>query len=207
MATIPAGAILQVEVVGGMVDAGAVDNVFHCRVGGFQGSPWEAAIIALDIQTWLGNIWAKVVNSITGGSTWEYFNLKQLTNGLGAPLDPPVDHGSWYLGLHGNDAGEPLPSGVSALMTAPTGVPKRRGRKFLPPFGETYSNLQKWTATALTRLTEAALQWALGFAGGNNETIVPVVWSVVHQLWSFFSSTRSNATPAYQRRRKPGVGA
>lgn len=156
-----------------------------------------------EIGAHLTALWNEVRDNTPGESKWNecevYYSLPSTNEWL--------ELGNLVLGLTGNDTSDPLPAGTSATVTGPTSQPKRRARKFLPPFGETYSDAQQWTAGALTRLASWALTWLTGIDTVDpSEWIYPIALNAVTWAWSALTSARANAVPGYQRRRKPGVG-
>lgn len=112
-------------------------------------------------------------------------------------------------GWPGFDAGDPLPSGVAALITLPTLAGRTRGRKFFPGFTEASTSGGRFTAGTLTGLGLAAaiLLTTVGPVSGqvglNYVVVSEGVGSFLHR---YPISANVNAIPAYQRRRKEGVG-
>ena len=179
-------------------------NVFNWVIYDNTTVPPEPASILDKVKTELTAMWQTCQSSIPGAAKWLFADVS---------LKGPTDEdflllGQITLNLNGSDVSDPLPSGVSPTCTARTNFKRRRARKFLPAFGETYSALQQWTALALTRLTDFAARWIVGFyIPGFDTFFYPIALHVADFAWSFLVGVRANATPGYQRRRKPGVGA
>lgn len=100
-----------------------------------------------------------------------------------------------------------LPLGVAACISFPTGIPGVRGRKFLPAYTEGSLVEALWNAATVDSLEDFAVDAVAGWLGS---TIVgPWVFGVVDKVGAFqpYDSYIVNNVPAYQRRRKQGVGA
>lgn len=107
-------------------------------------------------------------------------------------------------GTYNND---PLPPGVAALVTFPTLVSKVRGRKFIPGFGEGNTTDGLFASSTLTDMSEYGAIIAAPFIGASSA--LPWEFGVPLTGGGFanFSSYIARNVPAYQRRRKQGVGA
>lgn len=106
--------------------------------------------------------------------------------------------------------GDPLPSGVAALLFAATDQSKVRGRKFVPGLSELAQTASLWVVGVGAALYNSALAWILPFQSG--ETAGTSYWlpCVVNKSGvpvPFNGTFRVSTIPAYQRRRKEGVGA
>jgi hypothetical protein len=111
--------------------------------------------------------------------------------------------GTWTGGVAGY---EYLPVGTGALVTADTVDSHARGRKYLPPGLEGHLNSGEWISTAITNLVNFLGDYVATYVGTYAEWI-PGIWQEATKSFQMFigSGTTTN-TPAYQRRRKPGVG-
>lgn len=157
------------------------------------------------ITGYLSRLWNATVNSTPTTTSWQEVDVDY--------HEPSMSPGEWatwktiVLNWNGNDTSHDLPAGVSAVVTGLTSKKGKRGRKFLPPFGELYSQDQTWTGLALTRLADWAAKWVLGtstgFAAG---WLYPIIVEAGTSIWHIINGARANTIPGYQRRRKPGVG-
>jgi hypothetical protein len=105
--------------------------------------------------------------------------------------------------------GDPLPSGVAALIRAKTYVSKVEGKKYLPGLSELSQTAGLWVAGVLSDLALVAVQWISGFDDLSDSTShwYPGVWSLkTLDFQSFAPDAVIPDVPAYQRRRKQGVG-
>lgn len=101
-----------------------------------------------------------------------------------------------------------LPHGCSALLRAYTTRGKTIGRKYIPGFAEGAQLDGTWVASAVTNLIAAAAAWGTNAAVDGNNRLAPGVFSttteLIHPMTDEFVVP---VHPAYQRRRRPGVGS
>lgn len=105
--------------------------------------------------------------------------------------------------------GDPLPSGVAALITAYTNLSKVLGKKYLPGLSETGQTAGLWIAGVLEAMADSAFEWVTHFASLADpySEWYPGVWSTKAIGFRLFNgATMERDIPAYQRRRKAGVG-
>ncbi len=182
-------------------------NVFHWWLYGVAGTLVDTQVEA-GLVGHLTDLWNATVNSVSTTSSWLDADVEYNTSGDGSKAFLPWK--TIILNLNGNEANDDLPAGVSAVVTGLTAMKGKRGRKFLPPFGEPYSNNQSWTVLGLTRLADWAAKWVLGkIVGSSAGWLYPIIVSLAGSWspnWSIINGARANAIPGYQRRRKPGVG-
>ena len=178
-------------------------NVWHW-VASFAAGQTEAAVLAAILSA-LGDIYDEVAAS------------------LPASLDDPdvevdvvdwnVDHwetisriGEGVAGTNFTSASELLPYTAAPYWVCRTAYPRSRGRKFLPPFGETDNNagwLSSGTQTALaSALTEALADIVV--SSGND--LVPGVASDAQGTFLPFLNGFISGLFGTQRRRKQGYG-
>jgi hypothetical protein len=105
-------------------------------------------------------------------------------------------------------ASEMLPHGVAYLCHAKTTDPDVQASKFIGGMAEQTSEDGTWSSSTMTNFALFGAEWVGTFVGGiTGADFAPVVWSTAQGVAKLFSGTIIlNATPAYQRRRKPGVG-
>lgn len=111
------------------------------------------------------------------------------------------------LGLVGSNISPVLPPGVASLITAPTSLPKQRGKKYVPGTSEGRVDNGALNAAALGIMTTLAgfyLQDIGILALGD---LQPGVLSrTLQQFVPLAGSAIVTNVLAYQRRRKPNVG-
>lgn len=105
----------------------------------------------------------------------------------------------------GTLAEDPLPSGVSALVTLETGNKRTIGKKFLPGLSETTTTAGVFNAAAIADLLQAAA-FMLGTQTVNGHDWLPGIVKVSTGVFYPVITALVRSTPSYQRRRKQGVG-
>lgn len=106
-----------------------------------------------------------------------------------------------------NNATDGLPNQTSAVPVFPTGRPKTRGRKFLPPFGEDRQSDGILISASLAATADYAGEILNGITiGPGNELVSGVIREGVNEFAVFAVAVVSDILGT-QRRRKPGVGA
>jgi len=177
--------------------------IFQCRLA--QGSPHPETEINVmaDLCDWMDAILAPirphiVVNYIMQGSS-VYKRVGLLWNFEGQILPD----GS------GGSIGDPLPSGVAALVTVSTDVSRVMAKKYWPGFSETGQTAGLWVAGVLTAMANSGLAWAWGYICTHctDTSLFPGVWSLKTGGFKLLTGAAEvSDVPAYQRRRKAGVG-
>lgn len=177
-------------------------NVFQARLG--QEAPHNVsdAVVIADLASWMDDIYAPMVPHIvvpavpTGVLVHKRVGLEWWYIGMGLPTFDP------------ENAGDPLPSGVAALITAFTNVSKVRGRKFILGLSEGACNVGAWSVGVLAAMADSALAWVLPFYSSDpGSSWIPGVYHLKGMAFvSFNYATNIPDIPAYQRRRKEGVG-
>lgn len=133
------------QVVAKMVWLGqVVENVFH--LVGDQPLADDDAVI--DIQTYMDDLYQPVAAEMSDNLLFDSIVIHNLTENV------LLGEFNWPVLVAGSIAGTTaLPTQVSGLVTLPTAIPKRRGRKFVPGFTEADLNSGLWT-TAVTDVLE-----------------------------------------------------
>jgi len=104
-------------------------------------------------------------------------------------------------------ADQSLPVGTCALATADTTDSHAKGRKYFPPPLETQSAGGLFASAFVAQLAAALSDWVSVFIGTYAEW-ASGIWSEKDNNFKLFTGTgTTNNVPAYQRRRKPGVGS
>lgn len=103
---------------------------------------------------------------------------------------------------------EMLPHGVCALVRAYTVNPRVISRKYLGGLTEGAQEDGVWNSAAVTALTAFGNAWDDVETITANNDLVPAVWSTVTLGALDLNGVEVVPTvPAYQRRRRPGVGS
>ncbi len=104
---------------------------------------------------------------------------------------------------------DPLPSGVAALIVAYTGISKVIGKKYIVGLAEAGQTAGLWVAGVLAAMLQSAIHWIGPFQSlaDVDSFWTPGVWSAKALGYVPFAAAISTRdVPAYQRRRKAGVG-
>jgi hypothetical protein len=101
-----------------------------------------------------------------------------------------------------------LPHGVAVLQNFYTLDPDVQGRKFWPGADEFMLNDAEWSPAAIADFVLAAVDVVTQLvAAETGNTYTPVVWSPTRgNAYAYSGVVNTPTVPAYQRRRKPGVG-
>lgn len=198
------GDILKVVATLIWPDAGIAQNVFAAIIDDV-GGPFDDADIVDDALAWVANMYANMVglmsDEIDGSSVAVY-----VYDTINDDFDEVGTIG-WTFAPTQTDAY--LPRGVAGLLGFWTTDPDVIGKKYLPGLTESVNSDGLLTAPAVTAMLAFGLDWVLPFAGAvSTADWVPGIWSPTQKdlLWGSGSYSASNV-PAYQRRRKRGVGA
>lgn len=121
--------------------------------------------------------------------------------------DVLVGEGAWGGTTNGGAAGDAYAPGVAALITKPTLTPKVRGRTFVPGLSEAHVTDGLLDAGSLAALVDMATLLFNAFEGeASLIDYIPGVLSLASEVFHRFDSASVTNVPAYQRRRKQGVG-
>lgn len=197
------GDIIRLVVEYSIPGASTVLNVFHWLI--VDGSPDTPDIID-DFEDWVENTW---------GTNWADL-ASAAASIIGLALDIVdvnglvlANIGSETLALPGTVGGEIGVAAAGAFLKADTALPKTRGTKYIPGLGE--GNLTDGILTVET-LGDVALlfldyvQLLIGSVSGARYE-PGVVSRTELEFVPFEGGGYFTDVPAYQRRRKPGVGS
>lgn len=172
-------------------------NVYHVASTGAHDD--EDAVG--DILVALSDLYLNIDEDLVDDLSFVSVVIKNIT------ADADLGEFDWNDLTTGGQTGDALPTGVAGLITMPTARLKTRGRKFFPGFAEVNTTNGLFAGDAITDLTAAAAYLSSTFLGDFSGD--PYAWGVVGSdslFWPFLSAIVSNI-PAYQRRRKQGVGS
>lgn len=201
--------VVRVSAVWNIAGGSQCVNVFHVLAGA-PGDVYDDEEFANACAFWLDAMYndSQVTNCMPNNviaDRVDFFNVTQ-----GAAM--PTLNGS--TGLNGLLTTPMLPVGTAALVVGRTAVPRRVGRKFLPPFAtQMVVDDGSWNSDARNALTAFASVWKDEFVYENpspealNVTLRAVVGSEETLTFSPIMSAVGRSVPAYQRRRKPGIGS
>lgn len=178
-------------------------NIFQCMVS--QSTPHSLAdfYVMQDMGLWMTDIMAPMAPHIVVSVDVKDCNVYKKVGPLWNLVGPaPVV-------FVAESIGDPLPSGVAALIVAYTYLSKVMGKKYFVGLSETGQTAGLWISAVLAAMLQSAAIWIAPFQsiGDPTSTYVPGVWSLKSLSFQGFAvhfGTRD--VPAYQRRRKEGVG-
>lgn len=201
--SVTTGAILRVVVSSLWTDGNINQNVFNAVVTG-GGSPWDSADIVLDAISWAEDLFFNITGATSNemdGSMVQVYEYDSIDDdwdevGSGAFTWNPVG------------AGDQLPRGVAALINLKTTDPDVSGKKYLGGMAEANADDGLWNVGVLADILSFAVDWYAGFVGTDSGADwAPGVWSPTHTVFKLaLPSVVIPTIPAYQRRRKRGVG-
>ncbi len=190
-----AGDVIQASVK--MLLAGQqVYNVYQLS----SPDPTSDAALIPDIVEIIDGLYLFVDNYMSDDLSAVSISLKNISQGYDMGEYDFID----FTG--GLSTDDPLPNGVAGLITLPTSRLKTRGRKFLPGIIETETTASVFTSNVLTAMGNMAIFLSNPQIG--TLTDAEILFGVIDSLSVFreFVSSIVSNIPAYQRRRKQGVG-
>lgn len=149
------------------------------------------------------------------GSSWAALahtaiELVQVTvrvlNGLGTVIRIL---GSENINVFGDVASTTLPAANAGLMVANTAEPSLQGKKYVPGLSEGTVEAGVITTGALADLANLMVEYLtpIDLVTPSLVTMIPGIYSTAkEEFFAFNGSGTITNVPAYQRRRKPGVG-
>lgn len=201
--SITIGDILRVVAVIQWVDGDIMQNVFNAVITG-TGGPYTDGDIVDDAVAWMDEIYANFTATATNEMNGSEVRLYKY-DAIDDDWDE-VGSDSWTWNPGG--AGEYLPRGVAGLINCKTTDPDVNGKKYFGGLTEAHTADGLFIATWNVLAALMAADWLTAFVGGTSTANwQPGVWSVVNT--NFFAATGTAiipTIPAYQRRRKDGIG-
>ena len=174
-------------------------NVFHVKV--IDDLSQTEAVLLAEIAEYIDEIYSKINTRVT--DNLGYQSIEMFDVSANEPLPPE----EWPVQTVGGSAASTLPEGVAALSIAPTRKSKTIGKKYWPVFTEDQLANGVWEASTVTNVQLAADVWIADFQKASGALYTPGLWNRVTSLFTPFVSSRTSQVPAYQRRRKRGVGS
>lgn len=199
------GDLLKVDLRYTVSGIGVSCNVFQCQV--YQASPHalEDSYVLASMADWMTRIYEPmlphIVTTFTDPIDYVYKKIDDQWNFMG---------GNTLTDMDGESTGDPLPSAVALLMQVGTGTSRGVGKKYLGGLSETAVTAGLWVAGVVAAATDSCVEWMSQFQDLDDTTtwFVPGVYSTKALAFkAFVSSYELGNIPAYQRRRKPLVGA
>lgn len=199
--TITNGDVLKLTLEYLYPGAGTALNVFHYAYLGADIEDSEAVAALLDwAETEWGATWAGVA-ATTAELANAIFEVVDVNGDVLANL------GTEAINIAGTNGGDVEAAAVSAYLSANTATPGVRGSKYVPGIASASITDGTFVAGSAAQLALLLLDYlaTVNVSAGNN--LFPVVRST--KLLGFprlITAGTINLLPAYQRRRKQGVG-
>jgi hypothetical protein len=197
------GDLIKIVATLAWLDGNLNQNVFAAEIVG-TGGPYDDADIVDDAREWVEDMFATIIAGVSNeidGSQVQVYKY----DAVGDDFD---EIGSDVWVYNPAVADDQLPRGVAGLLNAKTVDADVSGRKFLGGMVESNSTDGLWNSGVLALFVNFGGEWVQSFLGGTSGADwQPGVWSTIAKDVIQFSATVVIPTiPAYQRRRKRGVG-
>lgn len=181
--------------------AGTMMNVFHY---GYVGGDIEDDAALDSLETWITDDWGASWADMASSNAELDFASFETVNVAGEVLR---NLGVRAINLAGNLAFEVLPAAVSVYIQGNTAFAGVRGSKYVPGLAESLSDDGVLTATGLAQAAFLLLDYLSTVNAGAGNNFFPVVRSIKEAGFPRLVTAGAIALiPAYQRRRKLGVG-
>ncbi|GAH44247.1 unnamed protein product, partial [marine sediment metagenome] len=197
------GEILQIVAVLQWLDGDIFQNVFNAVISG-SGGPYDEADVVDDMEEWLDDMFANMV-----ARTSDECDGSECRVYVYDPIDDDWDEvgtNAWVFNPTGS--GDQLPRGVAGLINCKTTDPDVNGKKYMGGGGESATIDGVFQAAYLTDMALMAVDWLTPFVGSTSGAdFTPGVWSPTRSnFYPMSGQSVIPSIPAYQRRRKQGVG-
>ncbi len=201
--TVAVGDVLRVVAKLIWDDAEIAMNVYDLLVDG-GGGPFDDGDLVLDVLDWVEAMYAEWVATMSdelNGSEVAVYKYDT----VGLDFDE-VGTESWT--FTPTNVVDQLPRGVACLLNLRSDDPDVLGKKYIPGITENGAQDGLWTAGLITVAAAYVVELITPPVGAlTGATFETGVWSVKNSLHVPLTGTVTiPTTPAYQRRRKRGVG-
>jgi hypothetical protein len=201
--SISPGDVLKIVAVLSWLDGNVAQNVFGAAIGG-TGGPYDDEDIGDDALAWVSAMFSNITTGLSNqidGSEVKVYKYDSVDDDF-----DEVATESWT--FNPSNSADQLPRGVAALINCKTMDPDVSGKKYIPGLTEGAVTAGLFESGTMTALANFADDWLGPFTGGTSgATWIPGVWSPTRT--NFYAATGTaliSTIPAYQRRRKRGVG-
>lgn len=200
---ISVGDVLKIVAVLAWVDGDIAQNVFAAVITG-AGGPFDDQDIVSDAVEWVGDMYANVSGQLSDQSDGSEVRVYKFDD-----VDDDFDEiGSDSWTYDPTNTLHQMPRGVACLVNAKTSDPDVNGKKYLPAFTEGSADDGLWDTSPLANVALFAADWTTAFTGGTSgASWTPGIWSPTRlNIFPLTGAVIIPTIPAYQRRRKRGVG-
>jgi hypothetical protein len=201
--TVTVGDILKIVAVMSWDDGNIFQNVFSVLIEGGTG-PFDNIDVVDDMEDWLDDMYdnfgSRIVADLAGSE------LRVYVYDSGDEDFDEIGSGVWDQEF--TNVGVETARGVALLINAKTTDADVSGKKYIGGLVQTTVQEGIWEATSLAAAVLFGVDWTTAFVGALSAAeFTPGVWSPTRLAFLPFSGTEIIPTiPAYQRRRKQGVG-
>jgi len=201
--TVAVGDVLKVVATILWDDGNVMQNVYAAEITG-TGGPYDDADIVDDALAWVEAMYDTLTTQVSA----ECERSQVQVYIWDAPGDDWDEIGSEVWTWAPTDGADQLPRGVAGLLNSKTTDPDVSGKKYIGGLTEGGVTDGLLNAALLVLLVNYGAEWVVPFAGATSGADWDSgVWSVVGKtLVPFILTTVIPTIPAYQRRRKRGVG-
>jgi hypothetical protein len=175
---------------------GVVSNVFYFRND--SGLTLDNESVLDEFGLWTGYLAAQLDDFQSDTITYEEYKVYNMTQ------DQPIGTAPSTL-TSGSVDTDAMPSGVAALITLDTGFKKTLGKKFIGGLVEAATTAGVLTPATIAYLEDVYDLFLFTQSLGGHDWM-PGVWKKATSAFYPFISAVIRSVPAYQRRRKAGVG-
>lgn len=201
--SVTTGDILRAVATMLWTDGNVMQNVFNAVITG-GGGPWDDDDVVTDLTAWVKDVYDELVSDVSNT-----VDGSQVIGYIYDAIDDDWDElatNNWVWNPT-NATGE-LPRGAAALMNARTTDPDTNGKKYMGGLCEDGLTNGLWTAGVLADMVLAGGKWITPVVkAATGALFTPGVWSPTDTVFKAMGTTVIYPTmPAYQRRRKRGVG-
>jgi len=171
----------------------------------WQGPGLADSVANTEIVDWANNVWGAAWDNIAPTNASIVGVAMDVINPNGTVAR---NAGASTLSIAGTQSGGVDPSGVAGLLRANTALPKQRGMKYVPFVADTTTADGVFTTGGLTALGDLFTAYVADIAIIiGTELVSGLLSKTLASFVEFPGGGVVTNIPAYQRRRKPGVGA
>lgn len=198
------GDVLRVVATIVFLDGNVMQNVFAAVISG-TGGPFDEDDVSADMLDWIDDMFANLVTFQSDNCDGSLVQIYVYD-----AVDDDFDEvGTESFVYNPSNTADEYARGVAALINAKTIDPDVSGKKYIGALAESHLTDGLIGSGLTVALTAMSLDWYTAFVGvASGATFTPGVWSPKNT--NFFPLTgvfTFPTEPAYQRRRKRGVGA
>lgn len=195
------GEIIRLVIHYSQPNAGDCQNVFHFLMT--DDEPSDSGLLE-GIATWVTDVWADDWAGIAASvANVEYIDV-DVVNTLGEVLR---NVGGAVIDVSGESVTQVTSAAVSAYILAYTELPKQRGSKYIPGLSEDAVASGSLNPAVLGVMASLLADFLMDISIPDGGSLTPGVLSkTLGTFVPFLTSGALEVLPAYQRRRKAGVG-